>query len=387
MELTQLLKLMTEKKASDLFISSGYAPSIKIDGKIVVAAPDKLTPEQAKDVIIGLLGPDQRAMLDTTGESNFAFNAPDIGRFRVNAHKHQNQLGMVIRRVEGRVPSMKELLLPSALGEIAMLRQGLVLLTGSTGAGKSTSLAAMADYRNQNSNSHIVCIEDPIEFVHRPVGCIITQREVGLDTDSFEAGLRNALRQAPDMIVIGEIRTREAMSHAMQFAETGHLCLATIHASNANQVLDRVLGFFPEDRHTQVLMDLSLNLKAVIAQRLLPAASGKGGRVAVELLMNTPLVAAHIRKGEIHLIREVMRKGDGVGMQTFDKALFELYQAGEITYDDAIRNADSANELRLMVKLGRTHVADQHGGSLEGASLVEPKKLDPVGLGVAPGKR
>ena len=387
MELTQLLQLMTEKKASDLFISAGYAPSIKIDGKIVSASPDKLTPEQAKDVIVELLGPDQRAMLDATGESNFAFNAPDIGRFRVNAHKHQNQLGMVIRRVEGRVPSMKELLLPSALGAIAMLRQGLVLLTGSTGAGKSTTLAAMADYRNQNSNGHIVCIEDPIEFVHKPVGCIITQREVGLDTDSFEAGLRNALRQAPDMIVIGEIRTREAMSHAMQFAETGHLCLATIHASNANQVLDRVLGFFPEDRHTQVLMDLSLNLKAVIAQRLLPAASGKGGRVAVELLMNTPLVAAHIRKGEIHLIREVMRKGDGVGMQTFDKALFELYQAGEITYDDAIRNADSANELRLMVKLGRTHVADQHGGSLEGASLVEPKKLDPVGLGVAPGKR
>lgn len=374
MELSGLLRLVMDKKASDLFITAGYAPSYKLDGKIYPVTLEKLSADEAKTIILGLLSVEQQATLDATGESNFAFNAPDIGRFRVNAHKHQNQLGMVLRRVESHVPSMQELMLPKILGDIAMYRQGLVMVAGSTGAGKSTTLAAMTDHRNRNSNGHIVCVEDPIEFVHRPVGCIITQREVGLDTESFEAGLRNALRQAPDMIVIGEIRTRESMLHAMQFAETGHLCLATIHASNANQVLDRVLGFFPEDRHSQVLMDLSLNLKAVIAQRLLPAASGKGGRVAVEILMNTPLVAAHIRKGEIHLIREVMRKGDGVGMQTFDKALFQLYQAGEITYDDAIRNADSGNELRLMVKLGRTHTADQPGGSLEGASLVDNKK-------------
>jgi len=373
-ELSGLLRLVMDKKASDLFITAGYAPSYKLDGKIYPVTLEKLSADEAKTIILGLLSVEQQATLDATGESNFAFNAPDIGRFRVNAHKHQNQLGMVLRRVESHVPSMQELMLPKILGDIAMYRQGLVMVAGSTGAGKSTTLAAMTDHRNRNSNGHIVCVEDPIEFVHRPVGCIITQREVGLDTESFEAGLRNALRQAPDMIVIGEIRTRESMLHAMQFAETGHLCLATIHASNANQVLDRVLGFFPEDRHSQVLMDLSLNLKAVIAQRLLPAASGKGGRVAVEILMNTPLVAAHIRKGEIHLIREVMRKGDGVGMQTFDKALFQLYQAGEITYDDAIRNADSGNELRLMVKLGRTHTADQPGGSLEGASLVDNKK-------------
>jgi len=373
-ELSDLLQRVMDEKASDLFISAGFAPSYKLDGKIIAATNGRLSADEAKAIIVGLLSREQRATLDATGEANFAFNAPNIGRFRVNAHKHQNQLGMVLRRVESHVPSMEELLLPKILGDIAMYRQGLVLVAGSTGSGKSTTLAAMTDHRNRHSNGHIVCIEDPIEFVHRPVGCIITQREVGLDTESFEAGLRNALRQAPDMIVIGEIRTRESMLHAMQFAETGHLCLATIHASNANQVLDRVLSFFPEDRHSQVLMDLSLNLKAVVAQRLLPAASGKGGRVAVEILMNTPLVAAHIRKGEIHLIREVMRKGDGVGMQTFDKALFQLYQAGEISYDDAIRNADSGNELRLMVKLGRTHTADQPGGSLEGASLVDNKK-------------
>jgi twitching motility protein PilU len=292
-----------------------------------------------------------------------------VGRFRVSAFYQRNCVGMVLRRIETHIPSVDDLKLPPIIKTLAMTKRGLIIFVGGTGTGKSTSLAAMIGYRNQNSTGHIITIEDPIEFVHQHGGCIVTQREVGVDTESFEMALKNTLRQAPDVILIGEIRTRETMDYAVAFAETGHLCLATLHANNANQALDRIINFFPEDRRDQLLMDLSLNLKALLAQQLIPTPDGKGRRCAVEVLINTPLASDLIRKGEIHQIKELMKKSGQQGMKTFDQALYELYKAGEITYDDALHHADSANEVRLMVKLKDGDVSADN--ALNGISLVD----------------
>lgn len=373
MDFVSLLNLMVKRKASDLFITAGVPPSLKIDGKIVPVSSNRLTAEQARDVVYGIMTPQQRTEFETAQEANFAINPPDTGRFRVNVFRQQNQVGMVLRRIKTDIPTFEELRLPPVLKELAMVRQGLVLLVGGTGAGKSSSLAAMINHRNHHSNGHIVCIEDPIEYVHQPAGCIITQREVGVDTESFEVALKNTLRQAPDAVMIGEIRSRKTMEHAIQFAETGHLCLATMHAANADQALDRIINFFPEDRHAQLLLDLSLHLKAAIAQRLVPAANGQGSRVAVEIMLNTPLVANHVRKGDRHRLKEVMKKSEHLGMKTFDRALYDLYNAGEIGYEDALAAADSANELRLMVKLGTGDAQDGSGSAFSNVSLLDPE--------------
>ncbi len=358
MDFISLLQLMVNRKASDLFITTGVPPSLKINGRISAVSPNRLTAEQARDVVYHIMAPSQRAEFDRYHEANFAINQPDIGRFRVNVFRQQNQVGMVLRRIKTEVPTFDDLHLPPVLRDLAMLRQGLVILVGGAGVGKSSSLAAMIHHRNHHSNGHIICIEDPIEYIHQPAGCIITQREVGVDTESFEAALKNTLRQAPDAVMIGEIRSRETMEHAIQFAETGHLCLATLHAANADQALDRIINFFPEDRRPQLLMDLALNLKAAVAQRLVPRADGNGARPVVEILLSTPLVAKYIRTGDHHRIKEVMKKSENLGMKTFDRALYELYCAGEVSYDDALAAADSSNELRLTIKLGTQEVAD-----------------------------
>ncbi len=372
-DMNALLKLMVHKKASDLFITAGMPPSLKIHGRIQPVAETALTPDQARETVLSVMNERQRREFEETKECNFAISASGVGRFRVSAFVQRNYAGMVLRRIETRIPTIEELHLPPVLKNLAMTKRGLVIFVGATGTGKSTSLAAMIGYRNQNSNGHIVTIEDPIEFVHQHAGCIVTQREVGIDTESYEVALRNTLRQAPDVILIGEIRSRETMDYAIQFAETGHLCLSTLHANNANQALDRIINFFPEDRRDQLLMDLSLNLKAIVAQQLIPTPDGKGRRVAVEVLINTPLAADMIRKGEIHKLKELMKRSTQQGMKTFDQALFELYQAGEITYEDALHHADSANEVRLMIKLGKRD-PESLAQAAEGLSLVDPDR-------------
>lgn len=371
MEFESLLKLMVQKNASDLFITAGMAPSLKINGKIGPVTKNSLTPAQAMEIVHGIMSEDQKQEFHDHSECNFAISASGIGRFRVSAFIQRNHAGMVLRKIETKIPTLDELSLPPIIKNLAMTKRGLTIFVGGTGTGKSTSLAAMIGFRNQNSTGHIISIEDPIEFIHQHGGCIITQREVGLDTESFEVALKNTLRQAPDVILIGEIRTRETMEHAITFAETGHLCLATLHANNANQALDRIINFFPEDRRDQLLMDLSLNLKGIIAQQLIPTPDGKGRRAAIEVLINTPLVADIIRKGAIHELKELMRKSNQHGMKTFDQALYELYTAGEITYEDAIHSADSANELRLMIKLGDKAAMDNMDSAVEGMSLME----------------
>jgi len=358
MDFNSLLRLMCTKKASDLFISTGIPPSMKINGKIAPISSTPFTADQAKKLIYRIMSPAQKRLFDRNNEANFAISPNDIGRFRVNIYRHQNQVGMVLRRIETQIPSIEELHLPEMFQDISMYRHGLVLIVGATGSGKSSTLASMIRHRNEHSNGHIISIEDPIEYVHEPNNCIITQREVGIDTDSFEIGLKNALRQAPNVIVIGEIRTKEALSQAMQFAETGHLCLATMHASNTNQVFDRIMRFFPDDQRQQVSLDLSLSLKAIIAQRLIPTTDETGRRVAIECLLNTSLVAKHILKNEIYNISQVIGKSNQMGMKTFDQSIFELYKAGEISYEEALRNADSRNELRLRIKLSRQHDPD-----------------------------
>ncbi|HHC72805.1 MAG TPA: PilT/PilU family type 4a pilus ATPase [Thiotrichales bacterium] len=369
-----LLRLMVKEGASDLFITAGVPPSLKINGRIKAVRQVKLTPEQAREVVYSVMGAKQRKEFELHNECNFAISPPGVGRFRVSAFIQRNHAGMVLRRIETRIPTVEELKLPKTVKDLAMIKRGLVIFVGATGTGKSTSLAAMIGHRNENSTGHIITIEDPIEYIHQHRGCIVTQREVGLDTESYEVALKNTLRQAPDVILIGEIRTRETMDYAIAFAETGHLCLSTLHANNANQALDRIINFFPEDRRSQLLLDLSLNLRAVIAQQLVPTVDGKGRRVAVEVLINTPHVADLIRKGEVAKIKEVMKKGAQQGMRTFDQALFELYKEGEISYDDAIHYADSANEVRLMIKLGRGD-PERYSAAMDGVSLVDGELL------------
>ena len=372
MDFNSLLKLMVHKKASDLFITAGVAPSLKVNGKITPVTQATLTPSQAREIVYSIMSPEQRQEFDSTRECNFAISASGIGRFRVSAFQQRNHAGMVLRKIETKIPTIEELSLPPILRDIAMTKRGLVIFVGATGSGKSTSLASMIGYRNHNSTGHIISIEDPIEYIHQHAGCIVTQREVGLDTESFETALKNTLRQAPDVILIGEIRSRETMDHSIAFAETGHLCLATLHANNANQAMDRIINFFPEDRRNQLLMDLSLNMKAIIAQQLIPAPDGQSRVLCAEILINTPLASDMIRKGEVHTLKELMSKSTQHGMQTFDQALYELYKVGKITYEDAINHADSANELRLMIKLGDSKGdADSISASLDGVTIQE----------------
>ena len=351
MEFDKLLKTMVDKGASDLFITAGLAPSIKFNGSVMSLMNTKLTPEKCRELVLGVMNHSQRTEFLKTKELNFAISARGIGRFRCSAFYQRNLPGMVLRRIETNIPSVDSLGLPEIIKDLAMTKRGLIIVVGATGAGKSTSLAAMVGHRNKNSKGHIISIEDPIEFIHKHQGCIITQREVGLDTESFESALKNTLRQAPDVILIGEVRSRETMEHAVAFAETGHLCLCTLHANNANQALDRILHFFPADRHQQLWMDLSLNLRAMVAQQLVPTPDGKGRRACIEILLNTPLVSDLIRKGKVGDLKELMKKSTEIGMQTFDQALYELYDAGQITYEDALAHADSANDLRLLIKL------------------------------------
>jgi len=349
--MNDLLSLMLAKNGSDLFITADFPPAFKIDGEITPASDQPLTALNALELARSVMNDKQAAAFEQTKECNFAINRPCLGRFRVSAFMQQGHVGMVLRTITTTIPKLEDLGLPPVLSDIAMTKRGLVIMVGATGSGKSTTLAAMIGHRNANSRGHIITVEDPIEYVHPHGNCIITQREIGVDTDDWETALKNSLRQAPDVIQIGEIRDRETMDHAVAFAETGHLCLSTLHANSTNQALDRIINFFPEDRRQQLLMDLSLNLKAVISQRLIPLKGSKGRCAATEILINTPLISNLIFKGQIHEIKEVMKKSHGHGMQTFDQALFDLYEADKISYEDALRNADSVNELRLGVML------------------------------------
>lgn len=367
----QLLQAMVEKKGSDLFITAGWPPTIKINGVLYPVSKQPLTAEQAREMVYEIMNDRQRAEFEDTKECQFAIGRQGLGRFRVSAFVQRDAAGMVLRRIENRIPTLEELKLPSILRDLAMAKRGMVIFVGATGTGKSTSLAAMIGYRNHHSSGHIITVEDPIEFIHEHDGCIITQREVGVDTESFEVALRNTLRQAPDVILIGEIRTRQTMEYAIAFAETGHLVLATLHANNANQAIDRIINFFPEEARAQVLLDLSLNLKAIIAQQLVPRKSGQGRRAVVEILLNTPLAADLIRNGEVHKLKELMKRSGEQGMITFDQALYNLYQEGEISYEDALRYADSANEVRLMIKLGGGKPAPEVDEALNGMRLVQ----------------
>ena len=366
--LTQnLLKKMVERNGSDLFITRGFPPAIKVDGTIHKATDSPLSGDQSAMMVRAIMNDKQIKEFDATKECNFAIAPQGIGRFRVSAFIQQGYVGAVLRTITTEIPTLHELDLPPILKDVVMNKRGICLVVGGTGSGKSTTLAAMIGHRNENSRGHIVSIEDPVEYVHPHKGCVITQREVGLDTETWHAALKNTLRQAPDVILIGEIRDRETMEYAIQFAETGHLCLATLHANSANQALDRIINFFPEERRQQLLMDLSLNAKAIISQRLIPREGGIGRIAAMEILLNTPLIADLIFKGEVGKIKEIMAKSTRLGMQTFDQSLFGLYEDGNISYEEAMRNADSKNELRLKVKLESKRdsaVADQQSESL-----------------------
>ena len=349
--MNDLLRLMLSKKASDLFITAGFPPAIKVDGKVTPVSSQSLTPQHTQEFARALMNDRQTQEFEATKECNFAINPPGIGRYRVNAFVEQARVGLVLRTITTTIPKFEDLNLPAVLKDIAMTKRGLVIFVGGTGCGKSTSLAAMVGYRNENSYGHIITIEDPIEFVHAHRNCIVTQREVGVDTDNWFSALKNMLRQAPDVIQIGEIRERETMDYAIAFAETGHLCMATLHANSTNQALDRIINFFPEDRRQQLLMDLSLNIRAFVSQRLIPKKEGKGRVAAVEIMLNSPLISDLVFKGDVHEIKEIMSRSRELGMQTFDQSLFDLYEAGQISYEDALRNADSVNDLRLRIKL------------------------------------
>ena len=354
-----LLRAMVSKKASDLFISAGFPPAFKVDGKMTPVSNQTLTQQMTADLTRAMMNDKQAQEFEATKECNFAVAPAGIGRFRTSAFIQQGRVGMVLRTITSTIPGLDELKLPQVLKEIVMSKRGLVIFAGGTGSGKSTSLAAMIGYRNENSYGHIITIEDPVEFVHEHKNCLITQREVGVDTESWHAALRNTLRQAPDVILIGEIRDRETMDHAIAFSETGHLAMGTLHANNANQAIDRIINFFPEERRSQVLMDLSLNVRAFVAQRLIPKRDGKGRSAAVEIMLNSPLIADLIFKGEVNEIKPIMAKSRELGMQTFDQALFDLYEAGEISYEDALRYADSVNEVRLNIKLNSKESRDK----------------------------
>jgi twitching motility protein PilU len=375
MEFSDLLNMMAQKKASDLFITAEMPPSLKVNGLITPVTKTPLNSRQTRELVLSIMNPEQRQEFLDTKECQFAVSSKEAGRFRVSAFFQRDDIGMVLRRIESRIPSFEELHLPPVLKELTMAKRGIVFFVGATGTGKSTSLAAMIGYRNRSTSGHIITIEDPIEFVHSHAGCIVTQREVGMDTESYGVALKNTLRQAPDVILIGEVRTRETMEYAIAFAETGHLCLTTLHANNANQALDRILHFFPEDQRDQVLMDLSLNLRAIVAQRLVRKADGKGRRAAIEVLLNTPLASDYIKKGDIYKLKDLMQRSTEQGMITFDQCLYQLYRQGEITYEEAIANADSSNELRLMVKLGSEGAGRPSRGAVDGQQVMEKSSL------------
>jgi len=349
--INDLLKLMISRNGSDLFITADFPPAIKVDGKVTKVSPQPLNSAHTLALARSIMNDKQVAEFERTKEGNFAISPPGIGRFRVNVFIQQGKVGLVLRIIPANLPTIDGLGVPQVLKEIVLSKRGLCIMVGATGSGKSTTLAAMVDWRNDNSYGHIITIEDPVEFVHAHKNCVVTQREVGLDTDSWEAALKNTLRQAPDVILMGEIRDRETMEHAVAFSETGHLCLATLHANSANQALDRIINFFPEERRAQLLMDLSLNLRALVSQRLIPKQDGKGRVAAVEVMINSPLISDLIFKGEVSEVKEIMKKSRNLGMQTFDQALFDLYEANAITHEDALRNADSLNDLRLQIKL------------------------------------
>ncbi|ACT49872.1 PilT/PilU family type 4a pilus ATPase [Methylovorus glucosotrophus] len=346
-----LLRMMIAKKASDLFITAAFPPAMKIDGKMTPMSSQPLTPQHVREIARAIMNDKQAAEFEATRECNFAISMPRVARFRVNAFVQRGSVGLVFRTITSAIPKFDDLRLPEVLKEVSMTKRGLVILVGGTGSGKSTTLAAMMGYRNENSYGHIITIEDPIEFIHDHKNCIVTQREVGVDTDNWFAALKNTLRQAPDVIMIGEIRDRETMDYAIAFAETGHLCMATLHANSTNQALDRIINFFPEERRQQLLMDLSLNMRAFVSQRLIPKRDGQGRAAAIEIMLNSPLISDLVLKGEVHGIKEIMAKSRELGMQTFDQALFDLYERDEISYEDALRNADSINDIRLKIKL------------------------------------
>jgi twitching motility protein PilU len=373
-----LLRMLVQKNGSDLFITVGAAPSMKIDGRMTPVSNQALTPQHTQTLVRSIMNDKQLGEFEQKQEVNFAISLPGVSRYRVNAFTQRGSMGMVLRVIRSEIPNFDELGLPPVLRDVAMTKRGLVIFVGATGSGKSTSLASMIGYRNENSYGHIITIEDPIEFVHQHKNCIVTQREVGVDTDSYEIALKNTLRQAPDVILIGEIRDREAMEHAIAFAETGHLCLSTLHANSTNQALDRVINFFPEERRPQLLMDLSLNLKGVISQRLIPKPDGTGRVAAVEVMLNTPLMADLIYKGNVHEMKELMQKSTEYGMQTFDQALFRLYEDDNISYEDALRNADSINDLRLRIKLqGKAAKSTNLMEEVGGIQMQEDEKTAP----------
>ncbi|TNF61969.1 MAG: PilT/PilU family type 4a pilus ATPase [Burkholderiales bacterium] len=357
--INDLLRLMLSRSGSDLFITADFPPAIKVDGRIVKVSPQPLNATHTLALARAIMNDKQAADFERTKECNFAISPPGIGRFRVSAFIQQGKIGMVLRTIPATLPTIDSLGLPQVMKDVALSKRGLCILVGATGSGKSTSLAAMVDWRNENTFGHIITVEDPIEFVHPHKNCVVTQREVGLDTDNWEAALKNSLRQAPDVILMGEIRDRETMEYAIQFSETGHLCLATLHANSANQALDRIINFFPEERRAQLLMDLSLNLRALISQRLVPRQDNKGRHAAVEIMLNSPLISDLIFKGEVAEIKEIMKKSTNIGMQTFDQSLFNAFEANIISFEDALRNADSLNDLRLQIKLNSQRARTQ----------------------------
>lgn len=370
-----MLSKVVEYGGSDLFISADFPPSIKHQGLMKPIGQQELTADKTKLFAYSLMNESQRQEFEKELECNFAISVPNVSRFRINVFQQQLQVGMVIRSITAEIPNFAQLQLPESLKEVMMTKRGLVLVVGATGSGKSTSLAAMIDHRNENSAGHIITVEDPVEFVHKHKKSMVTHREVGVDSHSWHNALKNTLRQAPDVILIGEIRDTETMEHAIAFAETGHLCLGTLHANNANQALDRIINFFPEERRNQLLMDLSSNMKAIISQRLVRTSDGKGRRAAIEILLNTPLIADNILKGKFHEIKEVMKKSRELGMQTFDQALFDLYSEGAIKYEEALRNADSMNELRLQIKL-HSPQSDQPAAAPSSLSMLEDSKAN-----------
>ncbi|HEY9397167.1 MAG TPA: PilT/PilU family type 4a pilus ATPase [Burkholderiales bacterium] len=357
--INDLLRLMVSKKASDLFITVGFPPAIKLDGRMTPVSQQPLSMQHTVELVRAIMNDRQAAEFEATKECQFAISPGGIGRFRVSAFVQQGQVGMVLRTINSEIPTIEGLGLPPVLKDLSLSKRGLVIMVGATGSGKSTSLAAMIGHRNENSYGHIITIEDPVEYVHPHRNCLITQREVGVDTDSWETALKNTLRQAPDVILMGEVRDRETMDYAIAFAETGHLCMATLHANSANQALDRIINFFPEERRSQLLMDLSLNLRGMVSQRLIPLREGKGRVPAVEVMLNSPLIADLVFKGEVHEIKEIMKRSRELGMQTFDQHLFDLYDTGVISYEDALRNADSVNDLRLQIKLHSTEAKNR----------------------------